>query len=440
MELFVPNVKKLSEKHDVEGLIKALHCYQAVFASADTLIQVRQDAATALGELRDARAVEPLIGALGEGDLELRQRATVALAAIGAPAVEPLIEALGKGNDDGLGHAEVALYQIGAPAVELLIRSLGDRNSEVRQRAFQALQYIKLDPRAGELLVKALEDDSMRSHAALLLGKIGDARAIESLIEVLLNGDPRDHRHDAALYLGTIGDARAIGPLIIALRDMDIDPRLGQYAAIALGKIKDARAVEPLIRALGNGDVYPYATSALVAIGAPAVEPLIGALGDGYFLISQCATSALIDIGAPAVAPLIGALGDENFQFRSRAVWVLRQIGRPAWPKSLANELLGAIGDALEAWKEHEEVFEGTFERIKKGMSEKEVVSLLGEPRERARGTEFFIARREREDLPMLGRSHPALPDFTYLIYNGGRVVGMLHGTVYETATHVEPY
>jgi HEAT repeat protein len=439
MELFVPNVKKLSEKHDVEGLIKALHCYQAVFASADTLIQVRQDAAIALGELGDARAVEPLIRALGERDIGLYQRATVALATIGAPAVELLIETLGKGTAAGSGQAEVALYQIGAPAVELLIRSLGDLNSEVRQHAFQALQHIKLDPRASELLVKALGDDSMRSHAALLLGNIGDARAIESLIEVLLNGDPID-RQDAADYLGTIGDARAIAPLIIALRDMDINPRLGQYAAIALGELGDARAVEPLIRALGNGDVYPYATSALVAIGAPAVELLIGALGDGYFGISQSATSALIDIGAPAVAPLIGALGDENFQFRSRAIWVLRQIGRPAWPKSLANELVGTIGDALEAWKEHEEVFEATFERIKKGMSEKEVVSLLGEPRERARGTEFFIARREREDLPMLGRSHPALPDFTYLIYDGGRVVGMLHGTVYEKATHVEPY
>ena len=59
MSLFgPPDVDKLKAKGDIKGLIKALG-YQRDW-------QVRVSAARALGEIGDARAVEALIGALGE--------------------------------------------------------------------------------------------------------------------------------------------------------------------------------------------------------------------------------------------------------------------------------------------------------------------------------------------------------------------------------------
>jgi HEAT repeat protein len=59
---------------------------------------VRRAAAEALGQLGDARAVEPLIARLGDAAWNVRRAAAEALVKIGAPAVEPLIGRLG--DDD----------------------------------------------------------------------------------------------------------------------------------------------------------------------------------------------------------------------------------------------------------------------------------------------------------------------------------------------------
>src|SRR5450759_2332909 len=82
-----PNVEKLKAKRDVKGLIKALG-YQKDPA-------VRRAAAEALGQIGDARAVEPLIAALKDESWGVRRAAAEALGQIGdARAAEPLIAAL----------------------------------------------------------------------------------------------------------------------------------------------------------------------------------------------------------------------------------------------------------------------------------------------------------------------------------------------------------
>lgn len=82
-----PNVKKLTQRKDVEGLIKAL---------TDKDWGVRGEAAEALGEIKDARAVEPLIQALKDIGVE----AAEALINIGDErAVDSLIQYL-EGADE----------------------------------------------------------------------------------------------------------------------------------------------------------------------------------------------------------------------------------------------------------------------------------------------------------------------------------------------------
>ena len=66
----------------------------------------KKKAAEALGEIGDARAVEPLILALKDEYWEVRRRAAEALGEIGdARAVEPLKKAL---NDESRGVREAA--------------------------------------------------------------------------------------------------------------------------------------------------------------------------------------------------------------------------------------------------------------------------------------------------------------------------------------------
>ncbi len=56
-----PNVEKLEEKKDVKGLIKSLN---------DNDKCVRREATKALGEIRDPKAIEPLIHALNDKDIQ----------------------------------------------------------------------------------------------------------------------------------------------------------------------------------------------------------------------------------------------------------------------------------------------------------------------------------------------------------------------------------
>ena len=177
--------------------------------------------------------------------------------------VSGLIMALGDRQDWHVRHdAAAALGEVGDPrAVEPLIACLRDPSEAVCDVAGWALGEIG-DARAVEPLIAALRDSDgeVRGNVAGALGRIGDPRAVEPLIAAL-EGQSRFHRLAAALPLGEIGDPRAVEPLIAALADKD--PLLRSAVATALGKLGDPRAVEPLVLALrdrgddkGNGGAW----------------------------------------------------------------------------------------------------------------------------------------------------------------------------------------
>jgi hypothetical protein len=245
-----PNVEKMKAKRDVEGLIKALG-YQKDGS-------VRMLAAGALGQMRDPRAVQPLIAALKDSDRHVPETAAEALVKIGTPAVEPLIVALKDSDSNVRRLAAGALGQIGdARAVEPLIAALTDSNWELRQAAARALEQIG-DARSFEPLVAALKDSNefVRKEAAEGLAKIGDARAVEPLIATLKDSY-RWVRKAAAGALGQIADARAVEPLIAALKDSDEGVRM--EAAEALDKLgwRPGQDEEAKISATSGGATRP---------------------------------------------------------------------------------------------------------------------------------------------------------------------------------------
>ena len=322
----------------LEPLIKAL--------LGDNDWMIRRDHADALGAIGNARAVEPLIEALGE-NTNVCFVAARALGEIGdVRAVEPLIKALG--DEDSYSRypalydrvrrdAVDALGKIGdEQAVEPLIKALGDH--DIRQNAIVALGDIG-DARAIEALVKLLSEEShrwawrTRRYAVEALGKIGDSRTVEPLIKAL--GDKHGKIRTAATEaLGEIGDSRAVEPITKALEDGSMEVRY--CAAEALGKIGDARAVEPLIESFEDEDAFGgYARiNAMEALGkigdTRAVQPLIGVLSDGTWRahVRKSAAGALGEIGDErAVEPLIGVLSDENEDVRNAAKKALKKLG-----------------------------------------------------------------------------------------------------------------
>lgn len=69
--LFKPDIEKLKEKKDVNGLVKAL-CYKK-----DD--KVRRDAAIILGDMGDLKVLQPLIATLKDEDENVRINVVIAL-------------------------------------------------------------------------------------------------------------------------------------------------------------------------------------------------------------------------------------------------------------------------------------------------------------------------------------------------------------------------
>jgi HEAT repeat protein len=230
---------------------------------------VLKAAAKALGELKDARAIDPLIAAFRQdNDLIMRTYLENALVNIGAPAVEPLISAIKDSNRNVRKASIQTLAKLkDARAIEPLIAALKDNDMEVRKDTAQMLGYLK-DTRAIEPLATILKESGsdMRRIAIAALVRINDGRAVEPLINAL-NDTDLIVRCDAIKALETIGDMRAVEPLItILLKDRNDTVRMN--AVWTLGKLGDVRAVVPLSAALkdSDSDVRKAAASALDTI------------------------------------------------------------------------------------------------------------------------------------------------------------------------------
>jgi HEAT repeat protein len=128
----------MSEKLDIEGLIKALAYEKDSY--------VRREVAKAVGKIGDSRAVEPLINALNDSESRVRSGATTSLAKIGEPAFEPLINALNDSNSEVRCAAAKALGEIGdSRAVETLTKALDDTCVDVGTSAKEALHKIGIN-------------------------------------------------------------------------------------------------------------------------------------------------------------------------------------------------------------------------------------------------------------------------------------------------------
>jgi HEAT repeat protein len=327
MSLFgPPNIENMKAKRNIQGLIKAL-TYQK---DAHT----RELAATALGELRNALAVQPLIPVLKDGNENVRQSAVEALGKIGGTAVvEPLIPVLKDGNENVRQSAVEALGKIGGTSViEPLINVLAEDNEKIHQAAATALVIIGapakgplsnalnhqipgVRSRAAEVLVKVLVerlehytfDANMRSSDL----SERDRRVGDSASDALLIDGDHSQLNLASAYIEGGSRQRSV------IKETIYKERTS--TAREMGKIGVA-ALEPLIALFKNDkeDVRWAATVALGTIGAQleditlrarAVEPLLAALEDRDNYVRQAAVEALGKIGGPrAVEPLINLL------------------------------------------------------------------------------------------------------------------------------------
>ena len=327
---------------------------------------IREEAALALAEARDSRAVVALSALLKDADRAVREAAMQALRAIGGPSVVtlgaclrdtdltvqesaasilssigdervliPFIEVLDSPDWIVRMHAAKGLGRIGdSRAVEPLMPLLQDKVKAVREEATQALAQI------GEASLPYLhnalkhEDWLVRLHAVEALGKLKSGQSVEAILSVMFNDTDTAVRVDAARSLGEIGDPRAAKFLITVMRGEHLRP----VAIEALGKIGDRCAVPVLLEVVKGTNRPPegrevygcgdrYSEEEMVTMGAAvkalalikdegSIPTLVGALQNT--LVREEAAEALVAFGDRAIPALLQVMRrerDENIQY-----------------------------------------------------------------------------------------------------------------------------
>ncbi len=324
---------------------------------------VRLAAVMALGRVDDSGAIEPLIGALADGDEHVAQAAAEALGA--RPRALPrLLQALRAPGALTRGGAARALGRLrDASAMEQLGRVLAsDPDALVRRTAATALGDLEA-PEAVPALLVGLADADAGDAAATALAKLPEPPV--TVVSDLLSSGTVTQRRAAATALGQFGTSALIaGSLVRALGDP-----IRACADRLLTRLRHSVASMPPTlwpcswpTRKKEAPCVP-ARHALGLLGETAiVDDLVHALSDDVEAGRLRAAEALGRIGDErTVSPLSeAARHDPDREVRSASVEALGSIGRPAsaalvslldvgLERAKVIDALGRTGDGVAA-------------------------------------------------------------------------------------------
>jgi len=221
----------------------------------------RAEAAERLGVMRCPRAADRLVRLMGDDVGEVRMRAAAALGLIrGATSIRPLVAALSDPSRWSAIRVAEILVGVGHEAVDELLPAWDNLPRHARLSALDILARLRT-PRARDLMRRCLSDPSadIRARAAHGLGLIGDIGSVDALQEGLGDG-AWPVRAMAAKALGRVGSPVAVPALARALEDREWWVRAN--AGEALRHLGDAGR-EALVGMLDASD--PYARHQAVA-------------------------------------------------------------------------------------------------------------------------------------------------------------------------------
>jgi TIR domain/HEAT repeats/NB-ARC domain/PBS lyase HEAT-like repeat len=124
------------------------------------------------------------------------------------------------------------------------------------------------------------------------------------------------YRSHAALILGDIGDPRAVDTMLSVLQDDTDDPLVRSHVALGLGSMQDLRPVVPLLLLFDDEHevtrdgvfLKAFAKAGLRRIGNLALDVVYSTLADPRPLLRAAAIDALFNLGEPRAIPRLQAL------------------------------------------------------------------------------------------------------------------------------------
>ncbi|MHC4469439.1 MAG: HEAT repeat domain-containing protein [Planctomycetota bacterium] len=232
--------------------------------------------------------------------------------------VNVLLDAVGGESDTVRDRAFLALGRTGdIRAFARIRKGFGAESESLRASAIVSLGLLG-DETASPLLRKLVADGGasthLRTHAALSLGLLGNAEDAAFLREVLNEEWEANIRGAAALSLGMLRDAKAVdalGRILLGTHPLSSPERRGMrtrigltcLAARALGEVLTPPAYDYLARAATRGEPHTQGAAAMVLAAAPGtagLPTLRKALASGNPLqLRQYALLGLAERGDP---------------------------------------------------------------------------------------------------------------------------------------------
>ena len=205
----------------------------------------RYYSAYVLGRVRSPRGVKPLLAVLGDPSPIVRYGAVRALGRIGSKNVAGPLALVLTADGDAEVRAEAAKalahVEIEDPVfVSMLLAGLKDLSPQVRVPVARLLGRLE-DERVVEALLEAIEDAhwKVRRNAENALVSMG-SDAVPKLVEQLAV-TKEQKLLDVIMMLGEIGDPRAVEPLKAMRADKKRAPEVRAAIGLALGMIAAAR-------------------------------------------------------------------------------------------------------------------------------------------------------------------------------------------------------
>lgn len=337
---------RLGERSAVTPLIAALH---------DKDLTVKNSVIQALGALKDIRAVKPLAVILQQKVVTCDPEAEKARSdpqsgmpmALGVPYSNPSLAFNKETTVDGITlriSAIFSLSKIDDPVVVApLVKAYNSNERLVSKAAEQGLRYLH-NPRAGAALIPLLGRIKADKLPAMyeILGSIGGPQAAGYFIGKLHSADPAI-RLKAISYLYLNTDKRVPAALLNALHDPDGLVRC--TAANGLGKLKVAKAFDPLLKMLTTDSDNNARASAAYALGElkaiKAVPALIDTLQNTEDVtVFMLTCMALGNIGdTRAVQVMISAMKNKDEMLRSQAIESIATFDDPRVTTALLDVL-----------------------------------------------------------------------------------------------------
>lgn len=157
----------------------------------ELLDRLRTIAASKPADWQEAVRIVKLVRGLGSASASRRQQAVLSWPADAAHPVDLLVRAvLSEPDPNVAGALQWALARSDGDVVAELRTGAQSDDVDIRRRAILAIAAMPEAPGADVVLVRALGDSDVtaRKHAALALGRLGEAAAVPVLVDMVAEG------------------------------------------------------------------------------------------------------------------------------------------------------------------------------------------------------------------------------------------------------------